>query len=451
MNSIMHPIYGTFEYNVWKPLYFHKTNIKTSITEFGKHPNYEIIFIDNKESPFIIRNKRTKNYINTSRERFTLAYGNKNTTYSETHIAIASAFPNIEPKETIDHINDDPTDNRIINLMWMNRSENSKKGQEKSIKNSNSNGGRRGKYVIMREPDISDKNNRDKSKSIGLFRSIDKCSNFIISNIIQKEKKPQLGTVSAKIRRAISKSHLKAYGYYYDAFEINIDNEEWKQHPECPEYQVSTHGRFRNSYGIISQEKRIRNGAKYNSVCFRKTNRYIHKLVWETWVGPVPKDMDIMHDDEAPLNEDGSYRNWLCDLSLGTRNENMKSFHKYKNIDNVKVENSKIFKESIPNKDLLNTKRIFPDNPIGYLMKNVPYGIQYVKPKNRPSKYVLSRLYSKQGKDINSTGKKDITDEEKFLQILKIYQDNCIKEKQDEKFMLLDIDSLKKYIPILSN
>ena len=59
MNSIMHPIYGTIEYNVWKPLYFHKTNIKTNITEFGEHPNYEIIFIDNKESPFIILNKKT--------------------------------------------------------------------------------------------------------------------------------------------------------------------------------------------------------------------------------------------------------------------------------------------------------------------------------------------------------------------------------------------------------
>ena len=26
MNSNIHPVYGNFEYNLWKPVYFHKTN-----------------------------------------------------------------------------------------------------------------------------------------------------------------------------------------------------------------------------------------------------------------------------------------------------------------------------------------------------------------------------------------------------------------------------------------
>ena len=43
--------------------------------------------------------------------------------------------------------------------------------------------------------------------------------------------------------------------------------------------------------------------------------------VWETWVGEIPDRMDILHDDNAPLCEDGTYRNWLCDLSIGTRSE----------------------------------------------------------------------------------------------------------------------------------
>ena len=318
MNCV-HPKYGNFEYNIWKPLYFHKTNKKTGLHEFGTNPNYEILFINSKETPFVVRNKKREAPIKSHCGYYTLAKNGVNTTYSETHIAVASAFPHITPKETIDHINDDPTDNRITNLMWMERSENSKKGQKKSVKNSNANGGRHGKYVTMRKPDLTDKTNRDKSIPIGLFRNLNKCSQFILDNIIQKDKKPKLGTIAAKIRRAISAPHLKAYGYYYDGFEINIDEEEWKKHPCFPQYQVSTHGRFRNSHGIISQQKKMRNGSKYSYVSCNQKNEYIHILVWETWVGPIPEGMDIMHDDTSLLNEDGSYRNWLCDLSIGTR------------------------------------------------------------------------------------------------------------------------------------
>lgn len=444
MNSNKHPIYGTFEYNVWKPLYFHKTNKKTKEHEFGKHPNYEILFVNNKEKPFTIRNIKRNKIIKSHYGYYTLAKDSINITYSETHIAVASAFPHITPKETIDHINDDPTDNRITNLMWMERSENSKKGQKKAVNNSNSNGGRRGKYVTMRKPDLTDKNNRDKSIPIGLFRSVDKCAQFIIDNVIQKDNKPQLKTAAAKIRRAISTPHLKAYGYYYDEFEINIAEEEWKQHPECPEYQVSTHGRFRNSHGIISHQNRGRNGAKYSLVGFGTSNKYIHKLVWETWIGPIPEGMDIMHDDTAPLQEDGSYRNWLCDLSIGTRKENMVSFHKHKNIQENQ-EQSK-FVENIPDSSLLAPKRVFPDNPLGELMRNAPQGIQFVQAKNRGSKYVLSRLFSTTGKDIPTTGKKKISDEEKFLNVLQLYQSFCIPEKQVKKYMDIIIDEYNKYI-----
>lgn len=445
MNSNNHPIYGTFEYNVWKPLYFHKTNKKTKEHEFGKHPNYEIIFIDNKETPFIIRNKKTKNYINKTYDRFNLFNNNKLITYSETHIAVASAFPHITPKETIDHINDDPTDNRITNLMWMERSENSKKGQKKAVKNSNTNGGRRGKYVTMRKPHLIDKNNRDKSIPIGLFRSLNKCSQFILDNIIQKDKKPKLGTIAAKIRRAISTPHLKAYGYYYDEFEINIDKEEWKQYPKYPEYQVSTHGRFKNSYGTITKQRRLRTGQKTKQVSFKNSQKYIHILVWETWVGPIPEGMEIMHDDTAPLQEDGSYRNWLCDLSLGTRKENMISFHKYKNTQETQQQNH--FVENIPDTSLLAPKRVFPNNPLGELMRNAPQGIQFVQAKNRGNKYVLSRLFSTTGKDISTTSKKKISDEEKFLDVLQLYQTHCILEKQNNKYMNIIIDEYKQFIP----
>ena len=443
----IHPEYGVVEFNIWKPLYAHRTCKKTKKSEIVIRPNYEIIFIDNKESPFIIRNKKTKYYIKCVNERYKLAHNKVNISYHQTHIALASAFPTIPPLYTIDHINEDHTDNRITNLMWMKQSENSRKGQKKSVKNSNENGGRKCKYVIMKKPDLNDKKNRDKSITIGLFRSIDKCVSFIINNIIQKDAKPKIKTVSAKIHRAIEIPEYTAYNYYYDAFEIQIENEEWKQHPKYPVYQISTHGRFKNSYGIIAPQIKSRNGAKYKQVSINSSKQYIHKLVWETWYGEIPEGMDIMHDDEAPKCKDGSYRNWLCDLSIGTRSENMKSFHKNKSTIIETITENKII-EKIPETNLLLQERIFPNNPLGDLMRNIPLGIQYIKPTiNRGSKYTLSRLYSKQKHDISSTGKKNILDEEKFLGVLKLYQDNCIEEKQNKKYMKINIDDYRQYIP----
>lgn len=445
----IHSQYGEIEFNVWKPVYAHRTCKKTKTSEIVKQPNYEIIFINNKESPFIIRNKQTKDYINCWNEYYKLSHNKINIKYNQAHIALSSAFPTIKPLYTIDHINNDHTDNRITNLIWMEQSENSRKGQKKSVKNSNNNGGRNGKYIIIKKPDINDKKNRDKSITVGLFRSVDKCSKFIINNVIQKDLKPKVKTVSAKINRAIKIKEYTAYGYYYDNFEIQIENEEWKNHPKYPSYQVSTHGRFRNSYGIISQQNKCRNGQKYKSVSFNNSKKYIHKLVWETWFGEIPEGMDIMHDDEAPLCEDGSYRNWLCDFSIGTRSENMKSFHKHKNklkvIENIT--NDKII-EKIPEQKYIIQNKIFPINPLGDLMRNVPYGIQYIKKtEKRGSKYVFGRLYSKKKKDITTTSKKKISDEEKFIQVLKLYQEYCIEEKQNKKYMELNIDDYIQYIP----
>lgn len=446
-NSNIHPHYGQFEFDVWKPLYAHRTCKKTKVSEIVLQPNYEIIFIDNKESPFIIRNKKTKRYIKCCNEGYSLTHSKVSIRYHQAHIVLSSAFPTICPLYTIDHINEDHADNRVTNLMWMEQSENSRKGQKKSVKNSNANGGRKGKYVIMRKPDPTDKKSRDKSIAIGSFRSIDKCSQFIIDNVIQKDAKPNLKTVSAKIHRAIDIPKYTAYKYYYDMFEIQIENEEWKPYPGLPAYQVSTHGRFRNSHGIIAPQIKSRNGANYKQVSFNDSKKYIHRLVWEAWIGEIPEGMDIMHDDEAPKYEDGSYRNWLCDLSIGTRSENMKSFNEHKGNAVVSLVGGGI-EEKGPETCLLIPGRVFPDNPLGELMRNVPLGIQYNgKTDKRGSKYLLSRLYSKDKSDISSTGKKKITDEEKFIQVLKLYQDLCIEEKQSKKYMEIDIDDCMQYIP----
>jgi hypothetical protein len=443
--SSLHPVYGNFEFNKWLPVYAHRKSKRTNTDEFKLQPNYEIILLDSIDTPYMIRNIRTKNFINPCRNKYYFTHNKKTVTYSAIHVALASAFPNIPAKETVDHINDNPNDNRITNLQWMDRSENSRKGQMKSTKQSNTNGGRRCKYVTMRKPDENDKKNREKSVSIGLFRNVDKCAKFIIENVVLRDNKPKLKTVAAKIRRAITRPELKAYGYYYDAYEMKIEGEEWKPHPNYSEYQISTHGRVRNSHGNISQQVRSRDGSFYKTASIGGKHTYIHRLVWETFVGEVPEGFDVMHDDEAPKYEDGSYRNWLCDLSIGKRSENMVSFHKNKDNTNT-IENSNI-NEVIPDKKMLLNGRQYPNNPLGELMSKAPRGIQYVCPKNRGTSYSLSRCFSKNGREYKSSGSKKKSDEEKFLQILSLYQEHCMEEKQDKKYMNIDIEEYKQYIP----
>lgn len=455
MNTI-HP-YGKINYECWLPVYAHRTCKKNNTSLIYPQSNYEILFrekdinLENNEwipanPPFLLRNKTTKDIILPTFESYKLCENGEAINYLQTHIAVASAFPDIPPLETIDHIDNDPTNNTITNLMWLDRSTNSRKGQIKSVENINKNGGKNGRFILMKQPPQDNKNNREASITIGLFKNMDKCAQFIIDKIIQKDEKPQLKTVAAKISRAISIPQYKAYGFYFHDYEIKIDNEEWKFHPIYTKYAISTHGRCKNSHGIISYEDKCRNGQKYSRVSIEKTHKYIHRLVWETFIGEIPEGLDIMHDDSAPLYEDGSYRNWLIDLSLGTRSENMKSFHNKNLVVVERISNTKP-KEKIEEEKIY-CARNYPKNVLGDLMKNPPLGIQYIQAKNRGSKYLLSRRFSITTKDISTPEKKSVTDEEKFILILEIYKNNCIIEKQDKKYIDLDIDSLKQYIPL---
>ena len=436
--SIQHPLYGNVMMNVWLPVVAHKTNNATKEHEIIEFPLYEIMFIENGDPGFIVRNKKTKNQTKSFRAKFYLSKNGKSYTFSSTHVALQSAFPNTPSLETIYHIDNNPTNNHICNLRWFSKSESGIKAQKKSVNESNKNGGRNGRYTIMKQPDPQDKNNRAKSTTIGLFRSVDKCAKFIIENVVQKDNKPVLKTVASKIRRAIKIPEYKAYGYYFDAYEIEVENEEWKYHPKYTENEFSSHGRVRNRHGHIAQQNQ--SGSRYKQVSIHGKPKSIHRLIWETFMGEIPENLEVMHDDEAPTNEDNSYRNWLCDLTLGTRSQNMISFHESKNkIICEENNNGNLgFVENVPETTSMNNKT-FPNNALGDLMRNGVPGIQYIQAKGRSSKYVLSRRFSKNGKDISSSGSSKKSDEEKFLEILRIYQEQCKEECQKKDIMELDL------------
>ena len=81
----------------------------------------------------IKKQKKIKMAVN---DEFQLWDGKKATSYRNTHLALPSAFPNTSPLETIYHIDDNHTNNHICNLRWLSRSENSRKGQKKSVNES---------------------------------------------------------------------------------------------------------------------------------------------------------------------------------------------------------------------------------------------------------------------------------------------------------------------------
>ena len=445
MDTITHSKYGDVQINQWIPLYYHRTNLENDEHIFGINTRYEIMLQDNKSTPITIRNKSTKRILKSTKGAYSLSFGNTNEHFNETHLALSSAFPDVTPEYTIDHINDDFTDNRILNLEWMPLAQNCRKGQQKSTLVSKQNGGKRGRYINIRQPDNQHPKDREKSVVIGTFRSIEKCAKFIIDNIIQRSNKPKTKTVASKISRALKRPELKAYGYYFDNVEVELEDEEWKPYPYDTSYSVSTHGRVRNKHGIISHQFRSRDGSPYKTICINGKRKYIHRLVWETFHSEIPTNLDVMHDDTAPRNSDRTHRNWLCDLSLGTRSKNMKSFHKHK--DNFVIDDTNtVINEVIPDVSKL-PKVVYPNNQLGELMKNPPIGIQYYKANTRGSKYILSRRFSITGKDISSSGSKQIGDEEKFIEILKIYQSYCIPDKQDKRIMSIDTTELEKFIP----
>ena len=431
----MSGFYGEVEYDKWYDLHGHNANHFDG--KVKKLDGYRIKFHNNKEKPLVISGLRTDN-LKPSRGLFKIRLAQKSIDFSNTHLMLSSAFPHIEPQNTVDHINDDPTDNRISNLCWMKVGPNSSKGQQKSVKNTKENGGRNGRWIEL----YKETNNVE--TKIGCFRNISKASQYILDNWILfrnrcDKKPPKIETIEGKIRRPLKEEtkHHRPYGLIIRDIEAEIiENETWVDVPHYlyptqkeGTYKVSSKGRFKGPCGIAIPT-RHRNGSKYKSITMYKRHNF-HHVVWKSFNGPIPEGFDICHDDNAPLNSDGSYRNYLEDLRLGTRAENMKEFHNKpeETIQEKSYEKPTEFMTNLVEKrceDITDD-----DSEIDKLMKCPPKGIQYCKETSkRGSKYLISRRITPEGcSDISSTGRRDITDRDKFIEIWKKYQEICKNDK----------------------
>lgn len=264
----IHSVYGPFVYGKWYDV--HCFNKKTNTMIDCK--DYKICMLDNSATPCIIKNivrDKIINYTFNSDDydgQVSLIVDSKAKKYLLTHVMISSIFPLSKPNETVDHINNDPKDHNIINLQWLSRKENA------------------GKTPIKKEH-----------------------TRIIIS-----------------------------------AVQYRLPDEIWKPLPindyTKSIYSISNFGRIENKGGF-SYGKYIR-GRKYKDVIIslglpidgkpQHVHEYVHRLVYMTFHGPIPEGKCVLHDDTAPLMKDGSYRNWACDLRLGTKGENNVEYHEEK-------------------------------------------------------------------------------------------------------------------------
>lgn len=104
--------------------------------------------------------------------------------------------------------------------------------------------------------------------------------------------------------------------YYTEEF-----NQDWKQYPEFPNYWVHKDGRVVNEKTRKILIPNERNGYLRINFCINKKNhkRSLHRILYETFNGPIPEGMFIDHIDGNRSN------NSLSNLRLVTQSDNMKS------------------------------------------------------------------------------------------------------------------------------
>lgn len=96
-----------------------------------------------------------------------------------------------------------------------------------------------------------------------------------------------------------------------------LPGEKWKIHPILGKY-VSNLGRIVGFFGKIRKLVPDRQG--YTKVTFSNKCYRAHRLIWETFKGPIPDGMEINHINRIKND------NRLVNLELVTSSENMKHF-----------------------------------------------------------------------------------------------------------------------------
>jgi len=320
--EIKHPKYGSLVLNTPLPVIAHITDRATREELLISYDNYRIIFLDNAEFPCKIINVTRNTHIcpnGNSDKSICLSKDKHPRTFKLVHVMLASAFPDIQPEYTVDHIDNNHLNDHITNLQWMKLSENSYKGNEKSRKVP-----RHGKATILSRP-------HDANYEPILFISSEAAAKFAAQELFETTGRKVSDKKFAGYFKDIRKGARKIiHGYFVDEIVPPvIEKEEWKRVPfGNTETKISDFGRIMNHYGGIT-EGCLNRSKKYRSTTVRDTStgapidkhEYVHRLVWQAFVGPIPEGMDVKHVVVEVVN--GGFLNYLKYLDVGDRSSNM--------------------------------------------------------------------------------------------------------------------------------
>lgn len=315
-------------FDEWLPLWTHSTSDNFNTL----HDGYYIKIHDSAEKPFTIRgtsgrilNATLPSHNGMMRPTFCIDYKD----YSTLHIMLASAFPNVVPSETVDHIDSNPKNNHITNLRWLSWADNSRRWVDGVQQRRN------GKQVEMIDQD---------SRSVAArFPSISQAAEWIQGNnklVVGTSK-----TVEAKITRAVKSwartadgmKPLKAYGYAWRQSDVeDVADELWVQltaqdiadlmanETAVPDnstvVHVSNMGRIRTRDGVTLGQPLRGVCHKHRCVNLFAQHVRVNRLVYYAFHGNIPPNMCIMHKGHI-LDDEGCFINRLDDLELATRSD----------------------------------------------------------------------------------------------------------------------------------
>ena len=209
------------------------------------------------------------------------------------HRLICEAFHGPSPSKEeifVDHIDGNPSNNKASNLRWVSASRN----VQLSFKNNKD----RKSNVFKRSKPV-------KGRKVGTLEWTSYASGQDASR--------QLGMRSVHISDAAMKGKvISGYEFQFDVpNEVELlPGEVWKPMKDL-NVQVSSLGRFRDTYGVVKTPSPRKSG--YVEVKINKKTLKMHRLVCEAFHGPSPSKEEIFvdHIDGNPSNNKASNLRWV--------------------------------------------------------------------------------------------------------------------------------------------
>ncbi len=210
------------------------------------------------------------------------------------HIIVVKAFIG-ESKSTgltVDHINREPTDNRLINLRWATK-------KQQTVNSDRSKCGPRGQPVIQYTMDMEE---------------IKRWPNIITAA-------KELRIHKSNISQACKGSYKQVGGFKWVYERQDLDGEIWKNY-EPMNVQVSNMGRIKSpNCHIVYGSKTTQGYMTYGTPA-----RFVHVMVAKTFLPNPKKKPEVNHKDKIGTNNKSENLEWA------TRSEQM--IHSHKNNSN---------------------------------------------------------------------------------------------------------------------